>query len=172
MQISRIDRDLHRFQDIVRGRIKENLRRYITHGRVDRPPGQGRISIPVPRIDIPRFRYGARTRPGSASARAAEGEDPYRRDSEGEGQGTAGEEPGQHMLEVDVSIDELAKILGEELELPRIEPQGEATSTRPRYRYSGIRRSGPESLRHFKRTLPRGSAAPDHDRDLRPGQSR
>ena len=42
-----------------------------------------------------------------------------------EGQGQAGEEPGQHVLEVDVSLEELARILGEELELPNIEPRGD-----------------------------------------------
>ena len=43
--------------------------------------------------------------------------------------------------------------LGEELELPRIEPRGKSSITAPTGRYTGIRRVGPESLRHFKRTF-------------------
>ena len=57
------------------------------------------------------------------------------------------------MLEVDVSFEELAQILGEELELPRIEPRGREAIQSIRNKYSSIRRTGPESLRHFRRTF-------------------
>ena len=56
------------------------------------------------------------------------------------------------MLEVEVSLEELAEILGDELELPRIEPKGKKNIIQEKARYTSIRRSGPESLRHFKRT--------------------
>jgi len=68
------------------------------------------------------------------------------------GEGKAGDQPGQHVLEVDISIDELAQILGEELELPKIEPRGNKKITTLKTKYTGISRTGPESLRHFKRT--------------------
>ena len=69
-----------------------------------------------------------------------------------DGSGKAGSDPGAHILEVEVSLDELAAILGDELELPRIEPKGKANIEQEKARYTSIRRSGPESLRHFKRT--------------------
>jgi uncharacterized protein len=53
---------------------------------------------------------------------------------------------------VDVSIDELAEILGEELELPDIQPKGESRLNQKHHKYTGIRRVGPESLKHFRRT--------------------
>jgi uncharacterized sporulation protein YeaH/YhbH (DUF444 family) len=56
------------------------------------------------------------------------------------------------VLEVDVTLDELAAILGEELELPDIQDKGKSKITSAKDRYTGIRRVGPESLRHFKRT--------------------
>jgi uncharacterized sporulation protein YeaH/YhbH (DUF444 family) len=59
------------------------------------------------------------------------------------------------MLEVDVSLDELADILGEELALPRIAPKGRNRITSQKDRYSGIRMVGPESLKHFRRTFRR-----------------
>ena len=61
--------------------------------------------------------------------------------------------PGEHALEVELSLDELAQILGEELQLPRIEPKGKERIITQKDRYVGIRRTGPESLRHFKRTF-------------------
>jgi uncharacterized sporulation protein YeaH/YhbH (DUF444 family) len=49
-------------------------------------------------------------------------------------------------------LDELAQILGEELELPRIEPRGDKAVVTERDKYTGIRPVGPNSLRSFKRT--------------------
>ena len=46
-------------------------------------------------------------------------------------------------------------VLGEELALPRIKPKGKHQITSTKDRYSGARQSGPESLRHFKRTFRR-----------------
>ena len=60
--------------------------------------------------------------------------------------------PALTYLEVEVTLDELAAILGKELQLPRIEPKGQANITQVKSRYTSVRRSGPESLRHFKRT--------------------
>src|SRR5690606_4495960 len=69
----------------------------------------------------------------------------------GEGQ-QAGGEGGEHALEVDISFDELAEMMGEVLELPNIQPKGKDEMVSERARYTGIRTVGPESLRHFKRT--------------------
>ena len=37
-------------------------------------------------------------------------------------------DPGEHILEVEMTLEELAEILGEELSLPRIEPRARRTS--------------------------------------------
>ena len=103
-------------------------------------------------IDIPNFRYGDNSDGGVGSGEGKPGDEVG---GEGEGVGPGGEQEGQHILEVEVSLEELADILGEELELPRIKPKGKHRITAERDRYSGIRQSGPESLRHFKRTFRR-----------------
>src|SRR5207247_7557622 len=72
-----------------------------------------------------------------------------------DGTGKAGDQPGGHILEVELTMEELAQILGEELALPRIEPRGKKNIVSVRDRYTGIRQTGPESLRHFKRTFKR-----------------
>src|SRR4029079_3717435 len=110
------------------------------------------ISIPIRGIDIPNFRYGDNEDGGVGQGQGKPG-DPV--DTDGEGVGPGGAAPGQHLLEVDISLDELADILGEELQLPRILPKGKHRITSQKDRYSGIRQSGPESLRHFKRTFRR-----------------
>jgi uncharacterized protein len=150
MQISRIDRDVGRFRDIVRGRIKENLRRYISHGEMVGRKGKDLVSIPVPQIDIPHFKFGKNEQGGVGFGEGAEGEPVD--GQEGDGQGEAGDAAGEHVLEVELTIDELATLLGQELELPRIEPRGSRQIDSAKDRYSGISPVGPMGLRHFKRT--------------------
>ena len=148
----KIGRDQSRFKQIVHGRIRENLRKYVTHGEMIGRKGRDLVSIPVPQLDLPHFRYGHNGSGGVGQGDGEIGTPIGRGDDDGDGRGQAGSEPGRHMLEVEVSLDELANILGDELELPRIEPKGNANITEEKSRYTGIRRTGPESLRHFKRT--------------------
>lgn len=148
--VQRIDPDSNRFRQIVRGKIKSNLRKYISHGELLGKKGKHTVSIPLPQIELPRFRYGREQTGGVGQGEGEEGTPISTEPGEGLG---AGEQPGEHILEVDVTLEELAEILGEELELPRIEPRGERMAQTTSDRYTGISRVGPESLRHFKRTF-------------------
>ena len=149
---SKIKQDHSRFREIIRGRIKENLRKYIQKGEMIGKKGKDLITIPVPSIDIPHFRYGHKEQGGVGQGDGAPGTVLAPGAVEGDGKGKAGQGEGQHGLEVDLSLDELAEILGEELALPRIENKGKKNLTTPRTKYSGVHTTGPESLRHFKRT--------------------
>jgi uncharacterized sporulation protein YeaH/YhbH (DUF444 family) len=146
----RIKQDHARFRDIVRGRIKANLKKYVQQGELIGKKGKELVSIPVPTIEIPRFRFGEKQQGGVGQGDGQPG-DPLS-PSEGEGAGKAGQGEGQHVLEVDVPLDELADLLGEALALPRIQPRGQDRVVSTRIKYTGVAPSGPESLRHFKRT--------------------
>jgi len=149
----RIDQDHSRFRQIVRGRIRENLKRYISHGEMIGRKGKDLVSIPIPQIDIPRFKFGSKETGGTGQGDGEPGDPVGGEEKEGQGgQGQAGQDPGDHVLEVEVTLDELASILGEELALPDIENRGKSKIISAKDRYTGIRRVGPESLRHFKRT--------------------
>ncbi len=147
-----IDKDHGRFRQIVRGRIRKDLRKFLTRGELVGREGKHLVSIPVPGIDTPHFRYGDNNDSGVGSGDGKSGD---KLGQDGEGLGPGGTQEGQHILEVDISLDELADILGEELELPRIEPKGRHNLTSEKDRYSSSRQSGPESFRHFKRTFRR-----------------
>src|SRR5438445_5628347 len=148
----RIDQDHRRFREIVRGKIKQNLRKYITQGEMLGKKGKEIVSIPLPQIDIPHFRFGPKQTGGVGQGEGDPGDALGQGDPQS-GTGKAGDKPGEHLLEVDVTMEELAQILGEELQLPRIEPKGKQRIIARKDRYVGIRRAGPESLRHFKRTF-------------------
>ena len=148
----RMEHDLQRFKQIVRGKIRQNLRKYVTHGELIGRKGRDLVSIPIPQLDVPHFRYGQNGSGGVGQGEGENGQPVASGSDPGDGTRQAGGAPGQHLLEVEVSLDELATILGDELELPRIEPKGQARIEQEKSRYTSIRRSGPESLRHFKRT--------------------
>lgn len=150
----KIDQDHGRFRAIVRGRIRQNLKKYISHGELIGKHGSERVSIPIPQIDIPRFRYGDKDQGGVGQGEGDEGDPLSGKDGDGEsGAGKAGKDAGEHALEVEVTMAELAEILGEELALPNIEDKGKSKIINQKDRYVGIRRVGPNSLRHFKRTF-------------------
>src|SRR5690606_6042671 len=140
--VLKIEKDHQRFRQIVKGRIRDDLRRFLTKGELIGKEGKHLISIPVRGIELPHFRYGD----NSGGVGAGDGEEgeaigPGR----GRGRSRGGTEQGQHLMEVDLTLDELADILAEELKLPRIEPKGKHRITTIREKYSSLRRVGPES---------------------------
>ncbi len=148
MSVRRIDQDHTRFRQIVRGKVKQDLKRFVSSGELIGKQGQKYVTIPLPQITLPKFRFGQNRKQGVGQGEGDEGQEAPGQDAAGQ----PGEEPGDHTIEVDVSLEDLAKILGEELELPNIEPKGRQNLRASAGRYTGISRSGPMSLRHFKRS--------------------
>lgn len=147
-----IKRDHSRFRSIVKGKIKQDLKKYVTHGEMLARKGKDVVKVPLPQIEIPRFRYGEKQQGGVGQGEGNAG-DPVGQGDPQQGEGEAGSNPGEHALEVELTLEELAEILGEELALPKIEPKGSKTIRSEIERYTGIATQGPDSLRHFKRTF-------------------
>ena len=91
----RIDPDHRRFRDIVRGKIKQDLRKYISNGELIGRKGKDLVSIPLPQIQVPRFRFGSRDQggvgqgPGEVGDSVGEG-----KPGDEEGAGKAGDQAG------------------------------------------------------------------------------
>lgn len=148
---NRIERDRARFKKIVKGAIRSGIRKYISHGELIGRKGKDLVSIPLPEIVIPQFRYGkANTGVGQGDGNPG---DPIAVEPNESGDKKAGSDPGEHILEVELTLEELAQIIGEELALPKIEPRGKKNITNDKDKYKSISRTGPEALRHFKRTF-------------------
>ncbi|MDH5680301.1 MAG: DUF444 family protein [Spirochaetota bacterium] len=148
----KIEQDHNRFKNIVKGKIRKELREYIGRSEMFGKQGKDIVSIPVPQIELPRFRFDEKHGEGVGQGDGDIGDPLGTADGEG-GSGQAGDSPGEHVLEVDVGLDELASMLGEELQLPKIEPKGKKNITETKDRYTSVRSIGPESLRNFKRTF-------------------
>lgn len=150
--MSGIKRDHGRFKDIVSGKIRENLKKFISNGELIGKKGDEFVSIPIPSIELPRFAFGKNQGSKMGQGKGNPGDPVEGEEQEGGDPKEAGNEEGKHELEVDVSLKELAEMLGQELGLPRILPKGSHDIDSKSSRYKSIHHVGPHSLRHYKRT--------------------
>ena len=102
-----IEQDHLRFRQIVRGKIKQDLRKYISHGEMIGKKGKDLVSIPLPQIEMPQFRYGDASS-GGVGQGEGESATPLAPGDASDGDGQAGDEPGGHILEVELTLEELA----------------------------------------------------------------
>ncbi len=153
--IEKIEQDHRRFRDIVKGTVRKDLKRYLTRSEIVGKRGRQSVPIPIPQIDLPRFVHGSKDGEGVGQGEGQPGDAVGGQPGDQGGRGQAGDQPGEHTVEVEVSLQELADILGEELELPRIQPKGDRALQSKRFKYTTISTTGPNSLRHFKRTYRR-----------------
>jgi len=147
-----IKRDHARFRKIVKGKVRENLRKYVSGGEMPVPKGKGVFKIPMPQIETPRFKFGGPGQGGVGQGDGQAGDPVDQKGDEQPGEGEAGDGEGKKELEVELTLEELASILGEELALPNIEPKGKKTLESTTDKYTSIGTSGPDSLKHFKRS--------------------
>ena len=166
----KIERDQPRFKQIVRGKIRENLRKYVTHGEMIGRKGSDLVSIPVPQLDVPHFRFGKN---GSGGVGQGDGEvghadRPRRRRRDGAGQ--AGERPGRpHPRSRALARRTGRRSSARSWSCRASSPRARPTSSRRRTSTPASARPGPRSLRHFKRTymqaLKRQIASSTYDPD-------
>lgn len=148
----RVEEDRQEFRRIIRGELHKKLKAFIKNGRLLRKRGKdGRFIVSVPSIDIPNFRFG-KNQQGVGRGKGDEGDVIGQDPNSGDEPGEPGEEAGEHTL-VAVDLDEVLDLLKEELELPNIEPKQNEKFTVEQYRYTGIKKTGPDSLRHIRRTM-------------------
>ncbi len=122
----RIESDVNRFRQIVRGKVREELKKHLGKTELFGKQGGQVVSIPIPHLELPHFVHDT----GGKGVGQGEGQG-------GEGAGKAGDQPGSHILEAEFSVEELATLLGEALELPRIAPKGTDELVSPAGRYTG-----------------------------------
>lgn len=170
----RIMKDEQEFLDIVRGKLRKDLRRYLQTGQIKiLGPGRG-VAIPVEFIEIPRLHFapiqpdaevqeedsnGTSTGPdlGVGEGPGDPGTDlgPVT-PSDGDGKGEekrAGIGRGPEIIEVEIPPEDIYELFKEVLMLPNIKPKGGKNIKTEQWKYTDIRPFGPKSLLHKKRTL-------------------
>jgi uncharacterized sporulation protein YeaH/YhbH (DUF444 family) len=147
----RIHEDHQDFQDVIGGRKRKALKKFIKTGSIFRRRGKnGKISITIPRIDIPHILFGD-PEDGVGRGKGKPGDVVGRDPQKGKGD-QAGNDHGEG-IEINVDVDEILKELEDELQLPNLKPKPNQTLKEERIKYNDISLVGPESLRHNRRTF-------------------
>jgi len=117
--------DQARHAEKVKEALKENLGQIISEEAIITSTGDKIVKVPIRSLELPKFRFdfGKKNQAGQGGGESKPG-DPVGADpnSEGPGQGKqAGNEPGVDYYEAEVSIDDLAQLMFEDLQLPNLE---------------------------------------------------
>ena len=159
-----------RFDDIIKSKVRKDLGKLISSSKVFGQRGKDVISIPIPGISIPKFRHGAGEPhsgrgsgdggEGDGSGYSGIGQGPGKigqpiygpvEPGDGEGGRKAGQGSTENIIETDITLEELAQIMQEQLELPNLEKRpNDQLIEHDRYKWSGLRKVGPDGLRRYR----------------------
>lgn len=146
-------KSVRRGLDILKGKVREDLKRFVTG---EKPMGRtpdGKIYVPVGGVSAPRFIHGDNGNRGASAGDGEPGDSLGRPGKPGKGQtGKGGDGPGEHELLIGMELEEFTKMLAEELELPRIEPKDSGNVHQERVKYNSRTRTQADGLRHVKAT--------------------
>lgn len=148
----RVEEDHKDFIDVVSGRLRKALKKFIKSGQIVKSRGKrGKISITIPKIDIPQILYGDNGN-GVGRGQGKDG-DVIDKGKKGQGKGNGASQDEGEGIVVNLDLEEVLKFMQDELELPSLKPKPSDTFDQVKIKYNNISMIGPESLRHNKRTF-------------------
>jgi uncharacterized protein len=145
-------RDSIRHDKRVKEAIRKNLKELIAEETIITSDGQKLVKIPLRYLDQYRFRFGQLGR-GAGQGKGQVGEVIARDSERGDGSEQPGDQPGEQVYEAEISVDELTRMMLEDLALPWLEDKEEQQITTIAYNYDDIRRKGSMANLDKKRTL-------------------
>jgi hypothetical protein len=146
----RIEEDRKYFRDIISGKLRKELRKLIDNGGIVKNRGKGgKVILTIPRINIPHIVFGDNGE-NVGRGKGKKGDVIGRDKGEGEGS-DAGDSPGEG-IRIAVDLEDVLKFLQQELGLPDMKPKQNETFEEVKIKYNDISLTGPESLRHSRRT--------------------
>lgn len=149
-----IDRERHR--EKVREAIKKNLADIVSEESIIMHDGRKIIKVPIRSLDEFHFRfdYGKQKHSGQGDGNSKKGDVVHADPQKGPGKGKgAGEEPGIDYYEAEVTIDELAAMIFEDLGLPNLEQKKKPEIASESVEYNDVRKKGIASNIDRKRTI-------------------
>ncbi|MDI3316167.1 MAG: DUF444 family protein [Bacillota bacterium] len=145
-------RDARRHDQRVREAIRENLRHLVTEEAIIGSDGQRLVRVPIRYLDRYHFRYGLPQSHQGVGQGKGEPGDRLVEPAAGGGAGQAGDAPGELTFETDLTVQELARMMLEDLDLPWLEPKGRQTRVHE-LRFDEVRRVGSLANVDKRRTL-------------------
>ena len=140
-----IDQERHR--ERVREAIKKNLGSIVSNESIILSDGKRVVKVPIRSLDEYKFRFDYRKKKhvGTGDGSTKVGDVIAREGQPGQGPGQgpgAGDNPGQEYYEAEVDIDEIAKLIFEDLHLPYLEEKAKQAVQSRTTKFTEVRRSG------------------------------
>ena len=145
-------RDSLRHDQRVKEAIRKNLRELISEEAIITSDGQKRIRIPLRYLEQYRFKYG-QPQQGVGQGQGKVGDALGNAGQQGVGDGMPGDQPGELIYEVEVPLDDLTRMMAQDLALPWLEEKPERQETTVTHEYTDLRRKGPMARWAKKSTL-------------------
>lgn len=113
-------KDSLRHDERVKEAIKKNLKELIAQEDIISSDGTRRVRFPIRYLDQYRFKYG-HPQQGAGQGAGNIGDILWQPGQQGSDPGPPGDQPGEHGYDVDVSLDELTRMMLDDLALPWLE---------------------------------------------------
>lgn len=165
ISLSRDDWSLHRkgvgdqarHKQKVKEAIKGNLADIVSEQSIITSDGRKVVRVPIRTLEQYKFRYDPNdprgVGQGDGDTKVGDVLERYgKKQGQGNGQ-QAGEQPGVDFYEAEITVDELAGMIFEDLELPNLEEKRQRVLESETVRFTDIRRSGPFSNLDKRRTI-------------------
>jgi sporulation protein YhbH len=148
-------KDSIRHDKRVREAIRKNLKELIAEETIITSDGKKKIKIPIRYLDQYRFKYGRQGEGQGVGQGPGKPGDVVAKDGEkGQGgEGKPGDEPGESVYEAEISLDELTKMMLEDLALPWLEDKDQSQITTETITFDDVRRRGSMANLDKRRTL-------------------
>lgn len=139
--------DQERHKERVKEAIKKNLGSIVSNESIILSDGKRMVKVPIRSLDEYKFRFDHRKKKhvGTGDGKSKVGDVIAREGQPGQGPGKgpgAGDSPGQDYYEADVEIDEIARLVFEDLHLPYLEDKAKQAVQSKTTKFTEIRRSG------------------------------
>ncbi len=148
--------DQERHKQKIREAVKKNLADIVSEESIILSDGKKVIKVPIRSLEEYRFRYdpGRQQHSGEGEGDSEVGDVIATEPRHGRGQrGQAGQEPGVDYYEAEVTVDELAAMIFEDLGLPFLEEKKLAELETEAVRFTDVRKKGPMANLDKKRTI-------------------
>jgi sporulation protein YhbH len=164
MSVSQHDWSLHRkgqvdqerHKEKIREAIKKNLGDIVSEESIILSDGKKVVKVPIRSLDEYRFRYdpGRQEHAGEGNGKSKVGDVVAQEPRSGKGKkGDAGKEAGYDYYEAEISMEELAELIFEDLGLPNLEQKRQQELQTDAVRFTDVRKKGPLTNLDKKRTI-------------------
>src|SRR5579885_3012089 len=148
--------DQERHKQKIREAIKKNLANIISEESIILSDGKKVIKVPIRSLEEYRFRYdpGRQQHAGQGNGKSKVGDVVAQEPRPGKGKkGDAGKEAGYDYYEAEITMEELAAMIFEDLSLPNLEQKRQQEMETEAVRFTDVRKKGPMTNLDKKRTI-------------------